>query len=128
MTHERLSGESNYSGLGTPTEMTPSQLDQRLNRIQRRLPLEAAATLVIGATSLPLLYLAMAEYYGDDPKFFAALLAFKVVCAAAIVGAMGGTVLTGGQTYADVKERSGILETAREKGLAVSGVIFKRLR
>lgn len=104
------------------------QLNQRLGSIQKRLPAEAVATPVIGAISLPVLFLGMAEYYGNDPKMFAALVSFKLACVAVLAGSIAGAGLLARQTGRDISERSKILNEAREKGLQVRGVIFKRIR
>jgi len=73
------------------------------------------------------MYLAMAEYYGSDPRIFATVAALKCISVACAIGAVGGAWFAARQTYQDIKERRGILNTAREMGLQVSGAIFKRV-
>ena len=135
MSHEGFTGRPDFSPpseavVSNPIpvqETTPHMLNSRLSRLQRRLPTEAAAIPLIGAASIPLANLALTADWGTDPKMFAAMIAFKIACLAGAGGAIVGAARAGKQTVIDLRERTNILDTAREGGYQVGGTIFKRV-
>ena len=122
--------------MGNPSESRENgsivQMDTRLNRIQRLIPVESASVPALGLLAIAFLYLAQAEYLPNqgqyDPKIAAATVVFDVAMAGLGVASAFGALKTGTQAVEHIRERQSILTQAKEQGLKVAGIIFKRVK
>lgn len=114
-------------------ELTPQQLDQALVATQRRIPIEVSSAVAFGAVALPMTYLSMigegSSFFAHaDPETFARMTVLKGIFIAATIASVFGVVASANRAIQDLEQKRSILNTARERGLQVKGIIFNRIK
>lgn len=115
----------------TPRPEDAVQIEARLNRIQKSILAEGATMVALGALVMPFLYLAMAQP-GPESEYNLKTLATVLAWSSSMLILSTTSILGAGVMYnrttEHIREKRVLIKTAKEEGLQVSGVIFKRVK